>query len=112
MALRSVQVKLFAHDFRVAFVAVASRQLQRYIDDPQSVSAQHRTDFATALTPCIMHVRACLQGDGVYQVRLEEEDSKLHMRVAMVSKLFNESDRRMVAMALDQTALSLTKLHK
>lgn len=110
MALRSVQVKLFAHDFRVAFVAVASRQLQRYIDDPQSVRAT--ADELCHCASASYHACACLQGDGVYQVRLEEEDSKLHMRVAMVSKLFNESDRRMVAMALDQTALSLTKLHK
>lgn len=53
-----------------------------------------------------------MQGEGVYQVRLKEEDSELHMRVAMVSRLFNESDRRMVALSLDQTALSLTKIHK
>ena len=54
----------------------------------------------------------CVQGDGVYQLQLDEEETKLHMRIATVSKLFNESDRRMVSLGLDQTALSLTKLHK
>ena len=33
------QVKVFSHDFRLGFVAVALRQLQRYIDKPQSVGA-------------------------------------------------------------------------
>ena len=86
-----------------------SRSVRLPNHSPTRCAARRVRDFLGLSTA---HVGACLQGDGVYQVRLKEEDSELHMRVAMVSRLFNESDCAMVALSLDQTALSLTKIHK